>query len=171
MSKPTTDAPEPTSGLTVLEGGHADMIRQLIMSVPNLDVDPTERMAAFILATPPEEWEHLWDKLPNVKDNAGRSFRLHDFRVRESDFEGSLGVYFIADVTWLDTGESGLLACSAQISMVQMLALRRDGRLPADLQIIAKDKPTKAGFRPIHLHYLDKRQVAAGDPTAVVSEQ
>ena len=171
MPKDTTTNAESTALAPRSSNGAINHVKELIMSVPQLDTDPTERMVEYILNTPPEEWSALWDKLPNVKDNAGRRFRLHDFRFRESDFEGELGVYLICDVTWLDSGEKGLLSCSSQISMVQMLTLRRDGKLPADLEIVAKDKPTKAGFRPIHLHYLDTAQVAAGDPTKVVSEQ
>lgn len=160
-----------TGALEVIAGGPLAEIKTLLQSIPAIDDNPTERMAAYILNAAPEDWDELWKKLPNLKDNAGHRFRLHAFRVTASDFEGPLGVYLICDVTWLDSGVKGLLSCSSQIGMVQMLALYRDGKLPADLEIVAKDKPTKAGFRPIHLRYLDTAKVAAGDPTMIVSEQ
>lgn len=170
MNRSTSKAAE-TEALATVPSSSLATIQAVIQSIPQAQTDPTERMAAFILNAPPEEWDALWAKLPNLKDNVGRSFRLHDIRVADSDFEGPLGVYLICDVTWKDTGENALLSASSQISMVQMLALYRDKKLPADLQIVEKDKPTRAGFRPIHLHYLNREQIPAGDPTAVVSEQ
>jgi hypothetical protein len=171
VPKGTTPQTEPETALAVVAGGPLAEVAEVLASIPEVDVDPTERMAAFILNAPPEEWESLWDKLPNLKDNPGRKFRLHDLRIRDSDFKGRFNKYLICDVTWLDTGETGLLSNSSEIGMVQMLALFRDGKLPADLEIVQKDKPTKAGFRPIHLRYLNRAQIPAGDPTQVVSEQ
>lgn len=168
----TATETEPETGLsTITLHGPLAEVAAIIQSIPPADDDPTARMVAYIMAAPPEDWAALWEKLPNVKDNAGRSFEVHDLRIAESDFKSQLGVYLICDVTWLDTGETGLLSVSSQISMVQLLRLYKDRRFPAKLQIVAKAKATKAGFHPIHLAYLDPTNVATGDPTKIVSEQ
>jgi hypothetical protein len=171
MPKSTTSV-NPDETMTVLTPATPlALVKAIIADIPQADEDPTERMTAFILSQPPEEWDRLWAGVPNVRDNDGRKLRVWAIRARESDFEGPLGLYLIADVTWLDTGERGLLSCSSQMSMIQLLVLHREGRLPADIQIIRKEKATKSGFHPVHLRYLGAVNAALGDPGAVVSEQ
>jgi hypothetical protein len=168
----STPASEPETALAVVTPSEARAaVRNALERITVADEDPTPRMASFILSHPPEEWDELWSKVPNVRDNAGRKVRIHTLRVRESDYEGPFGLYLIADVTWLDTGEADLLSCSSQMSIVQLVKLYMDGKLPADVEIVAKDKPTRRGFRPIHLRYLSPGQAALGDPGAVVSTQ
>lgn len=171
MAKPTTTAASETAITTDASPTGLALVKEILADVADADQDPTERMAQFILTQPASEWERLWAGLPNVKDNVGESFTVTAIRARESDFEGGIGVYLIADVTWDRTGEIGLLSVSSQMGMVQLLTLYRRGEFPAHLQIIAKDKPTKAGFRPIHFRYLGGAKASLGDPGAVVSEQ
>ena len=172
MAKPTSVNPAtPDSALAVVQGGPLATVKALLQTVPDAEADPTSRMLQFILDNPATNWENLWQKVDNLRDNAGRSFRLHAFRQMTSDFESELGIYLLCDVDWLPDETPGLLACSSEVSMVQMIALQRDNKLPADLEIVKKDKPTKAGFYPIHLRYLDPTQAAAGDPTKVVATQ
>ena len=171
MPKSNTPQAAAETALTTIAGGPLSQVLEVLASIPEADEDPTERMMTFILSQPPENWAALWEGLPNVKDNAGRSFRAYALRSRDSDFAGRLAKYLIVDVDWLDTGERGLLSCSSEISVVQLLRLHAEKLFPCDLQIVAKDKPTKKGHRPIHLHYLNPASVAAGDPTKIVSEQ
>ena len=147
------------------------LVRDILGEIAQADEDPTPRMAEFIFNHPPEEWEDLFAKLPSIKDAVGGRFVVHDMRARESDFEGPLGVYLILDVTDAKTGEKGLLSCSSQMSIVQLLSLKRQDRLPATVEVVQKDKPTKAGFKPIHLRYISGGERPLGDPGAVVSEQ
>jgi len=171
MPKSTPAAEQETTALAPVASAPLAALREIIDAIPDADTDPTERMAQFILTHPAEEWDELWAGLPNVKDNIGETLTVTAIRVRESDFEGPVGVYLICDVRWDRSGEYGLLSVSSQMSMVQLLALYRDHKLPAHVQIVAKDKPTKAGFRPIHLRYLGAADAAPGDPGAVVAEQ
>jgi hypothetical protein len=148
-----------------------DVIKQTLDLVPQADEDPTERMAAYILSQPAERWEELWAGLPSIREFVGETITVHDMRVRESDFEGPLGLYLILDATWDKTGEKKLISCSSQMSMIQLVTLRKRGQLPVKVEVVQKDKPTKAGFRPIHLRYLGQVQTQLGDPGAVVAEQ
>ena len=171
MAKSTTSTPTEQALAPVPVPSALALVRDVLETIPQADEDPTERMAAFIMGQPPERWEELWAGLPSVKDNVGERFVVHDIRARESDFEGPLGLYLICDVTNVKTGEKGLLSCSSEMSLVQLVTLYRTGRLPATVEIVQKDKPTKAGFRPIHLRYIGAQGAPLGDPGAVVSEQ
>jgi hypothetical protein len=147
-----TQAPEETQALVSVaaESGLA-AVKAILAGIPSADDDPTERMANFVLTQPAEKWEELWAGLPSVRDYKGQQIVVHDLRVRESDFEGPTGIYLILDATDAQTGAHELISCSSQMAMVQLLALYRDKRLPALVEVVEKDKPTKAGFRPIHL--------------------
>jgi hypothetical protein len=171
MPKSTASSPTEQALATTIEPSALDVLKQAIQTIPWVDTDPTERMTEFILNEPPEKWDELFAGLPSIRDLAGTRVVIHALRIRESDFEGPLGVYFIADVTFLPSGEKGLMSISSQMSIVQLTRLYTLGRLPATVEIIQKEKPTKRGFHPIHLRYIDSTQGALGDPGAVVSEQ
>jgi hypothetical protein len=172
MPSKNTPAPAETQALVPAEPSDAlEVVKDILAEIPQADEDPTARMAAFILAQPAEKWEELWAGLPSARDFVGIPLVVHDLRARESDFEGTLGLYLILDATDAATGEHVLVSCSSQMSMVQLLTLYRRRQLPAKVEFVQKDKPTKAGFRPIHLRYLGQYDAAAGDPGAVVAEQ
>jgi hypothetical protein len=171
MPKGTTSATEPDALATTVTESPLAVLKSAIQNIPWADTDPTERMTEFILTQPPEKWEELWAGLPSVRDLAGKQITIHALRIRESDFEGPLGVYLIADVTFHPSGEKGLLSCSSQMSIAQLVVLHKTGKLPARVEIVQKEKATKRGFHPIHLRYLDPSKGALGDPGAVVSDQ
>ena len=171
MSKSTTSAPAETALVPTTPVSPLAIVKDILGTVAQADEDPTERMAQFILNNPPERWEELWAGLPSIRDAKGDTFTIEAVRARESDFEGPLGVYLILEVRYPGAEETNLISCSSQMSMVQILALVKGKRLPAKVQVVEKDKPTKAGFRPIHLRYLGAQEAPTGDPGAVVSEQ
>ena len=172
MPKNNPSAVAESTDLAVAEQATGlETIQAVLANIPQADTDPTERMVAFITTQPAEKWESLWAGLPSARDYVGRPIIVHDLRARESDFEGPLGVYLILDATDVETGAHELISCSSQMSIVQLVTLRRRGQLPAKVEFVAKDKPTKAGFRPIHLRYLGGANAPLGDPGAVVSEQ
>lgn len=171
MPKSTPAAEPETTLAPVAEPQGLELVKSILADVPDADTDPTERMANFILTQPAEKWAELWEGLPSIRDYKGRVIDVHGIRARESDFEGPVGVYLILDATDVETGAQELISCSSQMSMVQLLALHKRGQLPARVRIVEKDKPTKAGFRPIHLEYISQTAAALGDPGAVVSEQ
>jgi hypothetical protein len=171
MPKSTPPAVEETALSTVAEPTGLALIRDILATVPDADSDPTERMTNFILTQPTEKWEDLWAGLPSIRDYKGRQIIVHDLRVRKSDFEGGIGVYLVIDATDVANGTHELISCSSQMSMVQLLTLYRRRQLPATVEVVEKDKPTNAGFRPIHLRYISATSAPLGDPGAVVSEQ
>lgn len=161
MTKETetkTEAPaeESTALATVGESASLVKLAELIGDLPSFTEDPTPRMVEFILnSDTPGDWEHLFNAA-NVKENTGKQVRINAVRAAESDFQGRIPFYLICDVTWLKTGESGVMTCSSVVGMAQLINLHKRDALPADLEIVAKKKPTKKGFTPIHFRYLDK---------------
>lgn len=153
-SKNTTPEAATTDLATVEPRSALAVAREILDTIPQATEDPTERMAQFILSQPPEKWDELWAGLPNVKESAGEVVTVHAIRALESDFEGPLGVYLICDVTWRSTGEKGLLSCSSQMAMLQLITLYKRGAFPATVEIVKKEKATKRGFHPIHLRYI-----------------
>lgn len=129
-------------------------VKQIIQSVPWGEQDPTERMVEFVLGHSPEEWESLFASVPNMRENPGATFTARKIRLANSDFENGLGVYLLIDVDPTEAFPNGLLSCSSQVSMVQLLKLWKEGKLPARFEIVRKEKKTRAGFNPIHLRYL-----------------
>ena len=171
MPKETTDAlakrgaPTAGGGLTVAD------FKTLLLAVPTVEEDPTESMIAAILASPnPAKWEEVFTSV-SFKDAASKRARVHGFRASPSQFEGRVPVFLILDVTWLDTGERGVMTCGSEMAMAQLLNAWRVGALPIDVEIIRKPTPTKAGFHPMRLRYLGAAPAPLGDPAAVVSEQ
>lgn len=171
MPKNTTAPAEEQALATVAEPTALALVKDILATIPQADEDPTERMAAFITTQPAEKWEELWAGLPSARDYVGQPIIVHAIRARESDFEGGLGLYLILDATDVTTGAHELISCSSQMSMVQLLTLHKRGLFPAKVVFVQKDKPTKAGFKPIHLRYISPTAAPLGDPGAVVSEQ
>ena len=163
--KTTTPAAEEAALVPATTTTTLTAVEAIIATIPSADSDPTERMVEFILSQPAEKWDELWAGLPSIRDYKGRVITVRNIRVRPSDFEGGVGVYFILDALDVETGQDKLISCSSQMAMVQLLALYRDKRLPATVEVVEKEKKTARGFLPIHLRYI----VNPSGP--VVSEQ
>lgn len=107
-------------------------------------------------ADSPEAWEAMFQELDNLQDNDGREFRVHSVRGARSTVEGAAGWYLIADVTWLDSGQRGMVGVSAIIPVAQLIKCHQEGWLPRDFRIVRKSEATAAGWHPIHLQTLPK---------------
>ena len=168
----TKTKPDTETALAVGQTGQQlAKVNAFLASVPTVEEDPTEAMLALVLnAASPAEWNAIFQS-ESLKDYAGRQVRLNAFRTADSDFEGGLAKYLILDATDLKSGERVVLTCSSVMSIAQIVNAVNRGVWPIDVEIVQKDKPTKAGFRPIHLRYLGGQQAPIGDPSAVVSEQ
>ena len=152
-------------------GGAIERINQFLAMAPTVSDDPTEAMLEAVLqAQDPLEWNDLFSS-KSLRDAKGALVRVNAYRVNPSDYPGGLKFYLVLDVTDLETGQKGVLTCSSQMAIAQILNAEARVNLPIDVRIIEKDKPTKAGFRPIHLEYIQKSKAPLGDPQALVSEQ
>lgn len=141
-------------------------LRGIIASIPPVTEDPTPRMMAAIAAAPDAaSWEDLFSA-SHFKDSAGKRIRVHAIRVNDSQYAGKLGVYFLCDITWLDSGEEDVMSVGSEMAMAQLANCYRRGDFPHDFEIVKKDRPTKAGFYPMRLRSIGK--AALGDPADVI---
>ena len=130
-------------------------LEEALLAVPGVDEDPTERMLELVASVDsPSEWNAIWDKLPSIQESEGRRFQLNDIRLRPSDFEGS-DYYLLLDVTDLESGERKIVSSSSVMCNMQAATAWAKGYLPLKVEVRGPRKPTKAGFRPLHLHTLE----------------
>lgn len=130
-------------------------VRKALEIVPDVADDPTERMLALIQqAESPQAMNSIWDSLPNVKESEGARWRVHNIRLRESDFENS-DYYLLVEVTDLGSGERKVVSCGSTMICLQLAKAYKEGWLPLDVEVRGPKRPTKQGYRPLHLHTLD----------------
>lgn len=171
MTKTTTTEATETALAKVGTRTALEQINATLAEIPTVEDDPTEAMLQLVIdASSPKDWNAIFQS-ESLRDSAGKRFRLNAYRALKSDFEGGLTHYLVVDATSLETGERQVLTCSSQMAIAQIFNATRRGVWPIDVEIVQKDKPTKAGFRPIHLRYIGPAQAPLGDPSKVVSEQ
>lgn len=133
--------------------------------------DPTETMLQAILtASNPADWERVFTA-NHFAESATQRWRIHDYRTAESQFEGDLKYFLVLDITDLKSGERTVATCGSLMAIGQILNAEARGMLPIDVEVVRKDKPTKAGFYPMRLRFLGSAGAPLGDPATVVSEQ
>jgi hypothetical protein len=166
MQQDQDDALATRGGLTTAASSALALVREVLAEIPAVEDDPTPRMMAAILAAPDAaSWEDLFNA-SHFKDSAGRQVRVHTFRQNPSQYPGNLNVYFLCDVTFLDTGENDVMTVGSDMAMAQLLNCWKRGDLPHDFEIVRKDRPTKAGFYPMRLRSL--KRIVTGDPADVI---
>ena len=151
-------ATAPKSDALANRGADIDLaeVNSIMDLVPDVDEDPTPRMAAAIMAAgDPEDWASVFEG-QSIKDNAGKKIRVTAIRKAPSSYDGPIKQFLVADVIYLDSGEAGVLSISSVISMIQLLVAHQRQWLPLDFEIVQKDKPTRKGFFPIHLKVLPR---------------
>ncbi len=157
----TAPAPLARTGSPLLQP-----LREILASIPEATEDPMPRMMAAIAAAPDaQSWEDLFSAA-HFKDNAGKRVRVHGVRVMESQYPGRLGIFLLADVTYLDTGEETVMTIGSEMAMAQLANCHRRGDFPHDFEIVKKDRPTKAGFFPMRLRSIQR--ATTGDPAEVI---
>lgn len=90
-------------------------------------------------------------ELEKVDDYLGDTLTIQQIvGVRNSDFEGGLGVYLIVEATTLD-GELLRLAVGQSDPLAKIVKLHELGALPFPVAFERSSKATKSGFYPINL--------------------
>ncbi len=97
--------------------------------------------------------------LEKVGDHFGETLLLEAIEgVNNSDFEGGIGIYLVVRAVTSD-GEVIRLGVGAANPVAKIIALSEAGRLPFAAAFEKSDKPSNAGYYPIHLR---SRQDASG---------
>jgi hypothetical protein len=171
LSKPNTPA-RPANELAPIEGAtQIEKMNNFLALQPTVADDPTETMLEAILQAPdPSDWEQVFNAR-HFKDSDKAQWRVHAYRVSESQFGGKLKWFLILDITDLQTGEKTVATCGSEMAVAQLLNAQGRNRLPIDVEVVRKPTPTKAGFHPMRFRYLGDAGAPLGDPAAVVAEQ
>lgn len=97
--------------------------------------------------------------LEKVGDHLGETLSLEAIEgVNNSDFEGGIGIYLVVRAVTTD-GKIIRLGVGAANPVAKIVALSEAGKLPFAVAFEKSDKPSKAGYYPIHLR---SRQDASG---------
>lgn len=141
-----------STALTTDRNDALDVLYPVLSKLVTLDEDPTPRMMQVMMdCASPAEWEDAF-KARGLKESVGRKFRIRGVRASESNFKDSRsGWYLICDVVDLDSGEADVLTVGGNVAMAQVLGLVKHGNLPWDVQVVAKESPTRSGYTPINL--------------------
>ncbi len=90
-------------------------------------------------------------ELEKVEDHLGETLTITAVNaVRNSEFEGGLGVYLIVTAVDVDGGEFRL-AVGQTDPIAKIVSLSEMGQLPWAVCFERSSKPTRAGFYPINL--------------------
>lgn len=90
-------------------------------------------------------------ELGKVEDHLGETLIINAVEaVRNSEFEGGIGVYLIVEALTLD-GEAIKLAVGQSDPLAKIVKLHELGELPWPVAFERSKKATKAGFYPINL--------------------
>ena len=90
-------------------------------------------------------------ELDAVEDHLDETLTIRSIvGVRNSDFEGGLGVYLIVEAVTLD-GEALRLAVGQSDPLAKIVKLHELEQLPWPVAFERSKKPTKSGFYPINL--------------------
>jgi hypothetical protein len=97
--------------------------------------------------------DDIWDSgTTAAKDIIDRPFQLREIEFRNSEVEaseGGLPVFAVMHVTFLGTGETGIVTCGAAGVVTRLVKLIEFDALPYDVQISAKK--TRAGYTVMDL--------------------
>jgi hypothetical protein len=120
--------------------------------LPEIVDDPAEIqreiMAQLLGASSDEELEAV-GSATGWRELAGVPMELHGFRWRPSSYEEGASVFFVVDVTRLDTGERLAVTTGSGNVLAQLCNMARRGTLVGAVRALEiADTPTKAGFRP-----------------------
>jgi hypothetical protein len=83
-----------------------------------------------------------------------RRIRIVSARRMPSDYTEGLGWYLVLDTQDLQTGELATVTCGSVSVVAQVAKAYQIGALPLSCIPREAKKPTKDGFRPIHLEIL-----------------
>lgn len=159
-SEVTTTSPDEQAPMVLSESMEAIWAPMLAM-VPDAEDTGYENILAQLAEATPEAIDDPWTAANGIKSIVGRPFRCHSIARHASDYSGGFGWYLTLEVDMLDDGEQAIITCSAIGAVAQLVRLNAVDAFPVDMVAVEAAKPTKRGFRPIHLKpYAAARRVA-----------
>lgn len=153
---------EPSQPGTEIEVGAnlpPELVQQfasMAILIPSEGTDAVESILSQILNAP--DWDALDDPWESSKVDAltGRTLCVNDVIRRPSDFKDGLGIFLVVYMTDVKTGESLVWTTSSFSCVAQLTRAYVAGWLPALVQVIVAERPTKSGYRPHHLKFVGR---------------
>ena len=146
------DVEEQTEELAVLAPAVVEAFKRLMSDIPESDPnDATARIVAQILAAEtPEELEEPWNG-EGMRALSGRLLRITDVRRLPSEFLSGPGWYLGCTAVLVETGESKFVTTGSLSILAQIGRAVQAGWLPIDVVPREAEKPSRNGYRPMHL--------------------
>lgn len=113
-------------------------------------------ITALIEAGSPEALNAPWEA-DSTKSLVGKVVQINGVKVRDSDYTEGLGVFLVVDAVNLTTGEAMVFTTGAGSVVSQLVIAHAQGWLPLVAEIVEASKPTKDGYKPIHLRVIESR--------------
>lgn len=146
------DVEEQTEELAVLAPSVVEMFTRLMTDIPMSEPDEAlGRIVAQILAAEsPEELEEPWNG-EGMRNLSGRLLRITDVRRLPSEFLSGPGWYLGCTAVLVETGESKFVTTGSISILAQIGRAVQAGWLPMDVVPRQAVKPSRKGYRPMHL--------------------
>lgn len=152
MTDSTALQPYESELLTQAQQAGVDL-RAMLDAIPEADDDAYVRLITQLAnATSVEDLDKPWS-LTGLNDYEGQWLRVDSLRRMPSDFTEGLGFYLIVTAMLYQTGE--IITCSTgSVNVVtQLVKAHSLGALPVNVRPMLSSKPTKDGYRPMHLEF------------------
>jgi hypothetical protein len=118
------------------------------------DDDANERILAQLAqASAIAQLDDPW-RSEGMKAYRDVPLRVTDITRRPSDFEGPIPFFLVVKAGRLDTGELVTFTTSALGAMAQLVKAYVSGWLPLDVIPRQAERPTRAGYWPMHLEVI-----------------
>ena len=146
------DIEEQTEELAVLAPAVVEAFKRIMADIPA--AEPDEAMARIVgqilAAETPEELEEPWSG-EGMRNLTGRLLRITDVRRLPSEFLSGPGWYLGCTAVLVETGESKFVTTGSLSILAQIGRAVQAGWLPIDVVPREADKPSRKGYRPMHL--------------------
>lgn len=157
---------EPGNDVEVLDAAGTDIVPAPASPAPPALLDLLGRMKEASELTPEEISQQIISRILNAatadevlatgdarhaRELLGQPILLHSVKLNESDVEGGLDVYMIAECSDPDFGETFAVTFGSPHCMAQAYKLHELGALPAKVKFAQSAKPTRRGFFPMRL--------------------
>lgn len=147
----TKDTPG-TEVATIISQEVMQQFAQMAAGIPETAAEDAydSILSQIFAATNAHELNAPWDT-HKAEQLEGHRLRIETLKRSESDFTEGLGMYLVIQGTDLTSGERFTLTIGSIAVLAQMAKIYYMGGLPCVARVTFATRPTKNGYKPIHL--------------------
>lgn len=140
--------------------GVREAFMTMLAEVPDPPDDAVVRIVQQILtAEYVEDLDKPWDA-EGMRDLVGRVLRVDAIHKMPSDYVKGLGTYLVCQVTVPETGEQLVVSTGSVSIVAQLVRAYTLGALPLAVVPHESEKPSKNGYRPMHLEVVKRARTS-----------